>query len=54
MRTLGGTGPPTLGIGLLKDTHNLSFQFREIHGEHRALRMEDQVASGRQLLNVTP
>ena len=41
-----------IGIGLLKDTYNLGFQFRKFHGEHDPLGVEDQVASLRQQVNV--
>ena len=39
-----------LGVGLLKDTHNLGLEFREFDGEHRAARMQDQIeAQGQQV-----
>src|SRR5208337_2590215 len=38
---------------MLKDTHDLGFEFLEIHGEHRAARMEDKVAARRQQVEVT-
>jgi hypothetical protein len=39
--------PHPLGLhsGLLKNTHNLRLQFREFHRQHRAPRMEDQIAA---------
>ena len=36
-----------------KDTHNLGFEFREFHGEHRTMRMKDQVAPRRQQVKMT-
>ena len=48
------TGARSVGIGLLKNTHNFAFQFREFHGEHHTLRMQDQVASRGQQIDVVP
>ena len=45
-------GPCPFSIGLLKDTYNLGFQFREFHCEHDSLRMEDQVTAGGQEIEV--
>ena len=43
-----------LGIGLCENTHDLVLKFRELHGHDRAVWMQDQVASGRQQVQMTP
>lgn len=48
LSSFGCAGTSAFGIGLLKDTYNLGFQFREFHREHDSLRMKNEVASSRQ------
>ena len=43
-----------LGICLLENTHNLGVKFREFERQHRPVRMKDQVAAGRQLVDMPP
>ena len=51
-RSFGCAGTCAFGIGLLKDTYNLGFQFREFHGEDDSLRMDDQIASCREQIHM--
>jgi len=39
---------------LLKNTHGLGLKFREFQSEYDSARMENQIESLRQQLNVTP
>jgi len=43
-----------LSICLLENTHNLGIKFREFEFQHGPVRMEDQVAPRRQLVDVPP
>jgi hypothetical protein len=40
------------GICLLENTHNLGIQFREFEGQHDPVRMQNQIAAGRQLSDM--
>ena len=39
---------------LMKNTHNLGFEFREFEGHHRPARMQDQIEALGQQIHVTP
>jgi len=43
-----------LSICLLENTHNLRIKFREFERQHRSVRMKDQVAAARQLVDMPP
>lgn len=45
-------GAPLFGICLLENTHNLGIQFREFEGQHDPVRMQNQIAAGRQLFDM--
>lgn len=43
-----------LSICLLENTHNLRIKFREFERQHRSVRMKDQIATARQLVDMPP
>jgi hypothetical protein len=44
---------PGFGLGLLKDTDNLTLKLREFHGEDRAPRVQDEIETRRQKIDVS-
>jgi hypothetical protein len=45
-------GACRLGLGLFKDTRNLALKLREVHGEHDAARVQDEIEARGQEIDV--
>ena len=43
---------PRLGLGLLKDTHNLALELRKFHRENSAARVQDEVEARGQKIDM--